>query len=384
MGKYNFDEIVDRRNTSSCKWDVAFDELPMWVADMDFSVLPEIQDAIKRRADISAYGYSEVSEDYYLSYQSWWKRHHHVDIDVSDMTFSLGVVASIDSILKHLVPRGSGVVIQSPVYHVFFNCIRNNGHILYDNKLIYQNGDYEMDFDNLERLFMNNNIKAMILCNPHNPVGRIWTEEELYEVVSICERHHVLLISDEIHCDIVENGTEYNSILKVSDNAIALLSPTKAFNIAGIHSSIVVTRNKELLSQIEDGLGMDDVGEPNYFSCDATVAAFTCGDEWIKEMNEYVFRNKRYVQEFIKEELPKLWLVDNEATYLLWLDISAYTDNSDEFAADLRKKTGLFVSPGRQFSEGDHAFIRINIATSLDNVKDACCRLREYIENYTL
>ncbi len=382
MTKYNFDKLVERRDTNSYKWDVDFNELPMWVADMDFEVLPEIKEALINRVNIPAYGYSKVPEDYYYAYQSWWKRHHHIDIYPSEMLFSLGVVASIDSILKHLIPRGSGVVVQTPVYHVFFNCVRNNEHLLYENKLIYRNGDYEMDFDGLETILSKDDVKAMILCNPHNPIGRIWSEDELYEVASLCKKYNVLLISDEIHCDIVENDTEYNSVFRVTDDAIVLLSPTKAFNLAGLHTSVVVCKNKELLSQIQNGLGEDDIGEPNFFSVDATIAAFNYGDEWIRQMNYYVFNNKKYVQDFIRKELPNVRLIDNEATYLLWIDISQISENSEVFAENLRKTTGLFVSPGSQFMEGYYSFIRMNIATSLDNVKDACERLKEYIDNY--
>ena len=381
MNRYNFDQLVDRRGTSSYKWDVKDNELPMWVADMDFAVLPEVVNAIKERLDIPAFGYCACPKEYFLAYQSWWKRNHQVDFDVDDACFSTGVVASIDSIFKHLLPTGSGVIIQSPVYHVFSHCVVNNGLKVINNQLLFDNKDYHINFEELETLLSDENNKAFLLCNPHNPIGRIWSEEELKMVVSLCKKHHVLLISDEIHCDITEPGYSYNSILKYSDNAIALFAPSKVFNMASLHSSLVVTRNKELKAKIEEGLGKDDLGETNYFGAYATIAAFNHGDEWVKEMNEYVFNNKRYMDEFIKKELPKLYLVDNKATYFLWLDISAYSNDSEAFANRLREETGLFVSCGKQFGPGGESFLRINVATSLDNVKDACNRLKSFITN---
>ena len=381
MSKYNFDELVNRKHSQSYKWDVKDNELPMWVADMDFHMLPDIKVAIQKRLDIDAFGYCGVPKEYYESYKNWWKRRHDVDIDIESMVYSEGVVASIDSILKHIVKPGSGIIVQSPVYHVFYHCIENNGHFIKNNQLLYKKGQYCIDFDGLEALLKDSNNRVLLLCNPHNPVGRIWDEDELKRIVNLCKKYNVLLISDEIHCDIAEPGHQYNSILKYSDDAIALLAPSKAFNLAGLKSSVVVTRNKELLKQIQDGLGKDDLGEPNYFACDATIAAFNKGDEWIDELNQYLFNNKKYIQENLKKNLPDIHLVDNKATYLLWLDISKYTSDSKDFADELRKKTGLFLSNGKQFGRGGESFLRMNIATSLDNVKDACDRLYKFIKN---
>lgn len=380
MAKYNFNDLVNRFNSSSYKWDVQNNELPMWVADMDFHVLPEIKQAIKDRVDIDAYGYCKCPEEYFQSYKLWFKNHYNLYLNTQWMIFSTGVVASIDSILKHLVPRGSGVVVQSPVYHVFYHCIENNGLKVVENQLVYDS-DYSINFKELEELLKNENNKAMILCNPHNPIGRIWSKEELKHVADLCNKYDVLLISDEIHCDITEPGTTYNSLYSVDQKGIILLSPSKTFNIAGLHASIAVCADEKLATQISEGFGHDDIGEPNYVAPYATIAAYTKGDEWVSEMREYVFNNKKYLDEFLKKELPDIHLIDNKATYLLWLDVSKYTNSSKEFAEDLRKKTGLFVSPGSQFGSGGEGFLRINVATSLDNVKDCCKRLKQYINS---
>ena len=379
MNKYNFDELVNRKNTGSYKWNLLKeDELPMWVADMDFHVLPEIKEAILKRAEIDSYGYVECPKEYYESYRDWFKRNHDLDIPTKWMTFSIGVVASIDSILKHLVPSGSGVIIQSPVYHVFYNCIRNNNLKVIENPLINED-NYQIDFDNLETLCKDENNKALILCNPHNPVGRIWTKEELKRIADLCEKYNVLLISDEIHCDITEPGIKYNSIFTVTKNAIALLAPTKAFNVASIKSSIAVCPNEEIKVELVKGFSKDDIGEPNYIAAPTTIAAFTYGDEWNKEMREYIYNNKKYVVDFINKELPMLKVTDMKATYLLWVDISKVSNNSEAFIRHLRRQTGLFVSCGKQFGTGGEGHIRINLATSYANVKDACERLKQYI-----
>ena len=379
MNKYNFDELVNRKNTGSYKWNLLNDkELPMWVADMDFHVLPEIKEAIIKRVGIDSYGYVECPQEYFESYRDWFKRNHDLDLDTKWMVFSIGVVASIDSILKHLVPSGSGVILQSPVYHVFYNCIKNNNLKVIENKLINKD-NYQIDFDDLEKLCRDENNKAMILCNPHNPVGRIWSKEELKRIADICERNNVLLISDEIHCDITEPEIKYNSIFTVTKNAIALLAPTKAFNVAGIKSSIAVIPDEELKVQVYKGFSQDDIGEPNYIASPATIAAFMYGDEWNKQMREYIYNNKKYVVNFINNELPMLKVTDMKATYLLWVDISKVSNNSEAFMVHMRRQTGLFVSAGKQFGSGGEGHIRINLATSLANVKDACERLKQYI-----
>ena len=381
MNKYNFDELVNRKNTSSYKWDIKDNELPMWVADMDFHVLPEVKAAINKRNECDAFGYTKCPDEYFIAHANWWNKHHQANIKPDEMVFSSGVVASIDSIFKHLLPRFSHVVTFVPVYHVFFHCIDNNSlHGVY-SELIYENGEYKVNFEELENYLKSEATKCLLLCNPHNPVGKIFSLEELKRIADLCEKYNVLLVSDEIHCDITEPGMEYNSIMRVTDKAIALWSVTKAFNLAGLHTSVVACKDKALLKRIEESLGHDDIGEPNYFAPYAAIAALEDGDEWNQEMREYVFNNKKYVMDYLKDNLPELHLVDNEATYLLWLDVGAYTNDSEAFAKDLREKTGLFVSPGKQFGKGGETFIRINIATSLANVKDACERLKIFIKN---
>lgn len=380
MNKYDFDEVVDRRHSCSYKWKVKEKDISMNIADMDFHVFNQITLAIKKRLELDSFGYSYVSDEFFLAYQGWWERRHNIHVPISSMIFSTGVVASIDSILKHAIPPHSGVVIQPPVYHVFFNCVRNNEHQLLENNLLYKDGEYSIDFDNLESLLKEENTKAMILCNPHNPVGRIWTKEELIKIVSLCEKYNILLISDEIHCDLVRPGHKYVPIYSISKKSISLIAGSKTFNIAGLHSSVIVCEDKQLFDIIEKGVGQDDIGEIDYFAGDANIAAFTLGDEWVDQLNEYIEKNRAYVNQFIQQQLPKLRLIKNTATYLLWLDISPYTSDSGAFTKELYEKKGLLFSPGCQFGGNGNEFVRINIATSKANVIEACKRLKEFIE----
>lgn len=379
MNKYNFDEINNRRNTNSVKWDVKDNELPMWVADMDFKVLPEIKDAIKKRSELDSYGYIDIPKEYFSSYRYWYKNRHGLDIKEDEMVYVSGVVAGIDSIFKHLLHKGDGVIVMTPIYHIFYNCIRNNGLKQFDNEFIYQSGKYEIDFEGLENLAKKDEVKALLLCNPHNPIGRLFSSEELTKIAKICENYGVFIISDEIHGDIVKPGKDYVSILKVSDKAVALVSPSKTFNMAGLQAACIFVKDQKLKEKIETAVGQDDIGEPNYFSPFATIAAYTYGEKYVDELNEYIFNNKKYIQEYLKKYLPHLHLIDNDATYLLWLDISYYKMNGKEFANRLREETGLYVCNGNQFGKGGDSFIRINIATSLDNIKEACKRLQLFV-----
>lgn len=378
--KYNFDKIANRINTSSIKWDVKENELPMWVADMDFVAIPEIQEAIISATKDGAFGYTYPTEDFFKAYQYWWKKRHHVEIPTSWMVFASGVVSALDSMVRSLTKENDGVLLLTPVYHAFFNIIRNNHRTVVTSTLL-EKDNYSIDYQDVENKIKSSNVKALIFCNPHNPVGRIWSKEEINQLINLCDKYGVYFISDEIHCDIVDPGYEYCSALSVNDNVIACLSPGKVFNLAGLHSSVTVVKNEEIRKQLQEAFSHDDIGEPNYFAIPANIAAYTKGEAYVEELNEYLYQNKRYVSLFIKEKLPQLRLVDGHATYLLWIDISALNIRSDIFTEELRKQTGLILSPGMQFGDGGAYFLRMNIATSLDKVKDGMNRLKDYIDS---
>ena len=381
--KYNFDKISNRLHTSSIKWDVKDNELPMWVADMDFMVAPEIQEAIINAAKDNSYGYTYPTEEYFKAYQTWWQNRHHVNIDTEWMIFASGVVSALDSMIRVLTKENDGVMLLTPVYHTFFNVIRNNRRQVVTSDLINDNDNYLINYQDVEEKIKKCNVKALIFCNPHNPMGRIWNKEEIKLLSDICEKNNIYLISDEIHCDIVDPGFEYCSALQASENAIVCISPGKAFNLAGIHSAIIVVKDESKRKELQEAFYHDDIGEPSYFAIPATIAAYTKGEEYLNELNQYIFKNKQYVSTFINEKLPEVRLVEAHATYLLWLDVSALKIRSDVFTNELREKTGLILSPGLQFGEEGAYFLRMNIATSLENVKDAMNRLMNYVKEKT-
>lgn len=381
--KYNFDKISNRLNTSSVKWDVKENELPMWVADMDFTVAPEIQEAICNAAKDGSYGYTYPTKEFFEAYQYWWNKRHKVNIPTEWMIFASGVVSALDSMIRVLTKENDGVMLLTPVYHTFFNVIKNNKRVVVTSDLLKDNDEYSINYQDVESKIASSNVKALIFCNPHNPMGRIWKKEEIKPLIDICVKHGVYFISDEIHCDVVDPGFEYCSALSVDENAIACLSPGKAFNLAGIHSSVVVVKDKLIREKLQTAFYHDDIGEPSYFAIPANIAAYTKGEEYVNQLNAYLYENKRYVYAFIDKKLPQMRLVPGHATYLLWLDVSALKIRSNVFVEELRKDTGLILSPGLQFGEEGAYFLRMNIATSLENVKDAMNRLEKYIKEKT-
>ena len=378
--KYNFDKTSNRLHTSSIKWDVKDNELPMWVADMDFMVAPEIQKAIFKAAKDGSYGYTYPTAEFFKAYQYWWTKRHHINIPTSWMVFASGVVSALDSMIRVLTKENDGVMLLTPVYHTFFNVIKNNNRKVVTSDLLNEDDVFTIDYQDIEEKFRNQNVKLLIFCNPHNPMGHIWTKEEIEPLTELCAKYDVYLISDEIHCDIVDSGYQYCPLLSIYEDAIACFSPGKAFNLAGIHSAVIVCKNEEMRKKLQEAFYHDDIGEPNYFAIPASIAAYTKGEQYVDELNAYLYKNKEYVSSFIKDNIPQVKLVSGHATYLLWLDISSLKIRSDVFTNELRKLTGLILSPGLQFGEKGAYYLRMNIATSLYNVKDAMNRLKEFIE----
>ena len=379
--KYNFDEISNRRNTHSIKWDVKENELPMWVADMDFKVLPEIQEAIIEATKRGSYGYSYPTEKLFKAYQYWWKSRHDLDIPLKDMIYVSGVVSALDSLINHLTNKGDAVLLLSPSYNGFYSVVRNNERKVITSDLIYQNDDFVIDLKDAEEKIIKNNVKATIFCNPHNPTGKIWSKEEIKAFYDICKKHNVIFISDEIHCDIVNPGYQYVPALKVADDVITCVAPSKVFNLAGLQSAMCIIKDQELRDKMQAAFYHDDMGEPNYFVEPAVVAAYTKGAQYVDELNQYLLINKEYVRDFFKKELPHLKVVSGHATYLLWIDISYYQIPSEEFANLLREKTGLFLSAGTTYGENGKYYLRLNVATSLENVKDGMNRLKAFLKD---
>ncbi|MGM9652426.1 MAG: MalY/PatB family protein [Eubacteriales bacterium] len=378
--KYNFDEIIDRRASNSLKWDVRENELPMWVADMDFRVAPEIEDAILRRAGHGIFGYSVIPEEWYDAYVRWWQTRHGFMLDRDWLIFCTGVIPAVSSVVRKLTTPAEKVVLQTPVYGTFFNSILNNGRQALESPLLFDGGDYSIDFADLEAKLADPQTSLMILCNPHNPIGKIWDRETLARIGELCKKHHVLVLSDEIHCDLCAPGREYVPFASVSDtcreNSITCLAPTKTFNLAGIHTAAVSVPDPVLRHKVWRALNTDEVAEPNAFSVPAAVAAFTEGAPWLDAAREYIFENKHIAADFLKREQLPIRSLRSEATYLMWLDCSALCKDAAEFAHFLRRETGLFVSEGSHFGTGGQAFLRVNAACPRSLLMDGLQRLK--------
>ena len=378
--KYNFDSTTNRRGINSIKWDVKENELPMWVADMDFKVLPEIKEAIIEAANKEGYGYSYPSEKLLKAYQTWWKKRHDIDIALNEMVYVSGVVSALDSLIRLLTKENDSVLLLSPCYNGFYSVVNNNKRKLITSNLIHQDDDFIIDYQDVEDKIIKNKIQALIFCNPHNPVGKPWSKQEIKTIYDICQRHHVHFISDEIHADIIEPDAVFNSALSVADDVIVCTSPSKIFNLAGLQSAMVFIKDQNIRQKAQEAFYHDDIGEPNYFVEPATIAAYTYGEQYVDELNAYIAKNKEYVDDYLKNNLPHLKVVSGKATYLLWIDISHYQIPSDVFTEELRKETGLYVSNGLAYGKNGLDFIRINVATSLANVKDAMNRLSAYLK----
>ena len=378
--KYDFNKLSARRNTHSEKWNVKENELPMWVADMDFVTMPEIQEAIINAAKDGSYGYSYCTDEFFKAYQHWWNTRHNIDIDYRNMVFASGVVSALDSLVRTLTNENDNVMILSPVYNNFFTVVVSNKRNLIISDLIYHNDDFFVDYEDVEEKIKKNSVKLFIFCNPHNPIGKIWKKEEIQKLYNILHKYSVQMISDEIHCDIVEPGCKYVPALAITEDIIVCLAPSKVFNLAGLHSAVAVVNNPKIKEKVQKAFYHDDIGEPNYFCVPATITAYTKGADYVDQLNEYLLSNKKYVKEFLKHSLPNVKYVSGQATYLLWLDISYYGIPSDLFAKGLREQTGLYINDGLHYGPNGGKFIRINIATNLNNVKDGMNRLYSYLK----
>ena len=371
--KYDFESIIDRHDTNSLKWDLFDDDLPMWVADMDFKVAPAIQDAILKRAKHPVFGYTVVPDELFEAYINWWKSRYNLEMSREDMAYSMGVMPSISSMIRCLSDENDEILIQTPVYHVFFYVIEDNNRKVIENELIYENGEYKIDFDDLDEKL--SKVKMMILCNPHNPVGKIWSKEDLDRILELCKKNDVILVSDEIHCDLTDPELKYNPCA-ADDNVIRCLSPSKSFNVAGFQSSIVHTTNSELLDKIKAQMHIDNSDSCNVFATSAVIAAYNGSEEWLEELKQVLYENKQAVKKYLDEELPIVKLVECDATYLLWIDCSALGVHSDVLCEFLRTNQGLFLSPGHQFGENGKDFLRMNIACPRELLFDGLARLK--------
>jgi cystathionine beta-lyase len=366
------------------KWDVSENVLPMWVADMDFKTAPEILEAVVDRANKGIFGYQNIPDEWYQAYMGWWRRRYGFEIKKEWLIFSTGVIPSVSSIVRKLTTPAEKVLIQTPVYNVFFNSILNNGREVLENPLLYDGNEYTMDFDDLEKKLSDPQTALMILCNPHNPVGKIWDSETLGRVGELCKKYDVTVVSDEIHCDLTVPGKSYVPFASVSDVcrdiSISCVAPTKTFNLAGLQTSAVIIPDKNIRHKVWRGLNTDEVAEPNSFAVVAAIAAYENGEDWLNELREYIQENRKTVDAYISENIPEISLVAADATYLLWLDCSRVTDNVTDFARSLRRDSGLFLSRGGVYGKVGENFLRMNVACPGSLVMEGLKRLENGVQ----
>ncbi len=383
---YNFDEVVTRYNTASSKWDVKNNELPMSIADMDFKTCPVVIEAIENRIKIGAFGYSYPTEEWKESIINWWKNYHNFTFDSQNIIFSTGVIPSISACVNRLTNIGDNIVLLTPVYNIFVNSIVNHGRHLVESELLYKDNEYSIDYLDLEEKLSHPLTTMLILCNPHNPIGKIWDKDDLYKIAKLCKQYGVIVLSDEIHCDLCDANSSYTPFLSVSRDAqeigVMLLSASKAFNLAGLQGSAVVILNELTFNKVQRALNSYEVAEPNFFVIDAMISAFNNGREWLLNLNDYLEKNKNYAKTFIRNNLPNLKVIDGKATYLLWIDCREITSNTDELQEFLKNETGLILSNGSSYKGNGHYFLRMNIATQRIRLEDGLKRLENGIRRF--
>ena len=365
---YNFDEIVPRRGTNSVKWDESKEEniIPLWVADMDFRVYPEIIKALHQRVDHGVFGYTHVPESYYQSVINWFDQHHHwKGIQPSQIIYTSGIVPAISAIVDGLTLPGDKVLIMTPVYNCFFSCVRNQGCIVEESALKYENQTYTVDWEDFEAKCADPRVRLFLLCNPHNPAGRVWTREELQRMGEICRKHHVFVIADEIHCEVVMPGYEYTPFAAIDDFfdfSAVCVSPTKGFNIAGLQISNIIVKDEEKRERIDRAINIHENCDVNPFGVIALQEAYTDGGkEWLDQMNAYVFSNYQFLKSFMQEQLPDYPVVKLEGTYLAWVDCAASGMSSKELVEKLYAH-GVWLNDGEMDGDPLKRLVRINLA----------------------
>lgn len=384
--KYNFDKVHDRRNTNSLKFDFAIergkpaDILPLWVADMDFRAPDEVLSALKEKVEHGIFGYSEPKPDYFSTLCEWFRKRHGWQPDADKFVISCGVVYSICTLLSVVTKPNDAVIICQPVYYPFEESIVSNGRKLVVSELKNDNGYYTVDFEDFECKIINNKVKAFILCNPHNPVGRVWTREELEKMGDICLKHGVFVISDEIHSDFVygENKhTVFPTVRKQFEEICAVCTaPTKTFNIAGLHIANTYIQNDALRAKFIAELERMGYSQPNVMGLVACQAAYKYGEKWLEELKSYLTENIAFAKQYISVNMPDIKFLPPEGTYLIWLDCRNLNLSDSELENIIVNKAKLWLDDGYIFGKGGSGFERINVACPRPTLKEALDRLK--------
>lgn len=382
--EYDFSRPTERRGTDSYKWDSApeTDIIPLWVADMDFETFPAITEALQRRVAHGIFGYTRVPEAYYEAVCNWFGKRHGWHINREDIIYTSGVVPAVSAVIKALTLPGDQVIVQGPVYNCFFSSIRNNGCEMVSNSLIYNKEElrYEIDFDDLERKLAHERARLMLICNPHNPGGRVWTRDELTRMAELCHKYGVRVVSDEIHCELTLYDNEYVPFGSLPDElshgSITCCSPSKAFNTAGLQIANIVCRDAEVRNRIDRAININEVCDVNPFGVIALQAAYSDeGYEWLTQLRAYISSNYDLLRERFARELPKCKVMRMEGTYLAWIDCSELHISSDEIEEMLMHENKVWVNAGSMYGTEGAAFIRINMACTSELLNEGITRI---------
>lgn len=383
--KYDFDTIVPRRGTNSYKWDSAAtpEILPMWVADMDFRAAPPILEALRKRVEHGIFGYTRIPPECGEAVAGWFARRHGWALDPSWIVYTTGVVPALSAIIRAFGRPGDKVLVQPPVYNCFFSSIRNNGRLVEENPLLYRHGRYFIDLESLEEKTADPAVKLLLLCNPHNPAGRVWSREELAEVERICRRNGVFVVADEIHNEIVFPGFRYTPYATLSEEAaehsVTCVSPSKAFNLAGLQIACIVAPDATVRQQIDKAVNIHEVCDVNAFAVNALMAAYNEGEDWLEELVAYLYGNYQTLQQYMSIHLPQFPVLPLEGTYLAWIDCSASGRSGDAVARELVERAGLMVNPGSMYGRSGADFIRLNLACPRALLMQALDRLKSVL-----
>lgn len=382
---FEFDKITDRTHTNAVKYDLAKergkpeDALSLWVADMDFPTAPCIQKALSEKALHGIYGYSRPDERYYSALKNWFKKRHNFEVENQWIVNTPGVVFAIAAAIKAFTKEGDGVLIQKPVYYPFFNTIKNLDRKVVNNPLVLENGHYEIDFEDFEKKIISENVKLFILCSPHNPGGRVWTKTELEKLWTICKKHNVLVISDEIHSDIIFGENKHTVFGTLSDealeNSIICTSPSKSFNLAGLQFSNIFVANDKLRKQLKKEIEKTGYDEPSLMGIVAATSAYSEGEEWFDAAKDYIWQNIQFAKKYIEENAPKIKAIIPEGSYLLWLDFSGFEFSDEEINDRILNKAKVWLDNGTMFGSEGAKFQRINCATPRSILEEALKRI---------
>lgn len=375
---YRFDERIDRRGTGCVKWDEnpAENIIPLWVADMDFAVAPAIQKAIKQRAEHPVFGYTLVGDDYYEAIISWFRRRHGWTIRREHILYTTGVVPAISCVLKALTMPSERVVMLSPDYNCFFSSIRNNGCEVVESILQLSGNRFEVDWTDFESRCADEKTTVFLLCNPHNPTGRVWSRDELQRMSDICRRHHVRMVSDEIHGELIMPGYTFVPMATVDADAVILNSPSKSFNTAGLQIANIICADSETRRRIDRAININEVCDVNPFGPVALIAAYNDSEQWLDALNTYLWDNYRALCDFVAKHLPHWKVMPLEGTYLAWVDVSLCCNSVAAYTARIMEEKGVWMNPGTMYSEkSGEGYLRINLACPRSLLLEALNRI---------